>query len=284
MPQSLASRAAAESLRDVRPSFERLRALLPVEDLSASAVADGEPALHEAFGCDSLEELARGLHRQRKGQVLLTGDRGVGRTTLVRRLAAAAAQGRFPGLAHRRFVRLDVANVGPEDSRACLETIFARRTDKRLEHLPDKFGIHSWLSGNPTMMDITHEFSAAAKSSDSWTHSNVRTALNALCNGIPGSTSDWEEDDECWGRVLIKDESVVYVNANFPLIIVKLPFALAGTQCAKQFGMRIIIVDDFDSRQFAIDRAVLESLLGRELSTNVSYESISIIELWWSTI
>jgi hypothetical protein len=71
MPQSLASRAAAESLRDVRPSFERLRALLPVEDLSASAVADGEPALHEAFGWGSLEELARGLHRQRKGQVML---------------------------------------------------------------------------------------------------------------------------------------------------------------------------------------------------------------------
>jgi hypothetical protein len=145
MPSSLASRTAADSLRDPRPSFERLRALLPVEELSASAAVDGEPALHQAFGWGSLEELARGLHRQRKGQVLLTGDRGVGRTTLVRRLAAAAAQGRFPGLAHRRFVRLDVANVGPEDSRACLETIFASLAD--LASLADRGDLVLCLDG-----------------------------------------------------------------------------------------------------------------------------------------
>jgi ATP-dependent Clp protease ATP-binding subunit ClpA len=71
-----------------------------------------------------LDDIARGLFRQRKGHVIVTGDHGVGKTTLVRRLAAETARGRVPFLSGRRFVRMDVANVGPEDSRACLEAIF----------------------------------------------------------------------------------------------------------------------------------------------------------------
>ncbi|MES2789463.1 MAG: AAA family ATPase [Planctomycetota bacterium] len=55
--------------------------------------------------------------------MILTGDRGVGRTVLVRRLALAVISGRFPHLAGRPMLRIDVSNVGPEDSRACLEAL-----------------------------------------------------------------------------------------------------------------------------------------------------------------
>lgn len=103
-------------------AMEHLRAVLPMENLSDDEAASDVLA---EFGANSLDEIARGLFRQRKGQVIVTGDRGVGKTTLLRRLAAEAGRGRFPFLAGRRFLRFDVSNVGPEDSRACLEAIIA---------------------------------------------------------------------------------------------------------------------------------------------------------------
>ena len=69
--------------------------------------------------------LARCLYRRTQGHVLLTGDDGVGKTTIVRELARLAAEGRIPFLAGCRFLWLDCANIGPEDSRACLETILS---------------------------------------------------------------------------------------------------------------------------------------------------------------
>lgn len=120
--QSAASTAFNAELRS-QAAFRQLQAVLPVEDLSRPAV--GETTFEPAFGQASLHEIARALCRQRKGQVILTGDRGVGKSTLVRRLTAEVARGEFPRLAGRRFVRIDVSNVGPEDSRACLEGIVA---------------------------------------------------------------------------------------------------------------------------------------------------------------
>lgn len=109
---------------DLLSPWEHLQSLLPVEILSRGDDADWDAALHPAFGDTSVQNIARTLSRQRKGQVIVTGDRGVGKTTLVRRLAIESQRGRFPQLGGQRFVRLDVSNVGPEDSRACLEVIF----------------------------------------------------------------------------------------------------------------------------------------------------------------
>src|SRR5689334_10326543 len=87
-------------------AVEHFRAILPVEDLSEAAADVG---VHAGFGVGSLEEMARGLFRQRKGQVIVTGERGVGKTTLLRRLAVEAGRGRFPFMAGRRFLRFDVS-------------------------------------------------------------------------------------------------------------------------------------------------------------------------------
>ncbi len=56
--------------------------------------------------------------------MLLTGRRGVGKTTLIWRLAQIASTGAYSFLRGSEFVWMDCSNVGPEDSRACLETLF----------------------------------------------------------------------------------------------------------------------------------------------------------------
>lgn len=116
MRQPLTGKEALEFEASPRAALGQLRSVLPVEDWSPPA--DDDAAFDSEFGRASLSEMARALCRQRKGQVILTGDRGVGKTTLVRRLAADVSRGEFPRLAGRRFVRIDVSNVGPEDSRA----------------------------------------------------------------------------------------------------------------------------------------------------------------------
>jgi hypothetical protein len=93
--------AAMSVVSDTRPAFERLRALIPVEDLTPEQPDAADDDLHPDFGRDSLQHLVRTLGRQRKGHALLTGDPGVGKTALIRRLAIeAAAAGSRVGSVH----------------------------------------------------------------------------------------------------------------------------------------------------------------------------------------
>jgi hypothetical protein len=113
-------------------AWQRLFAVLPVEGLAVQ-VGDDIAAIAATAGVQvptysvsplyPSEELGRALRRS-PGHVLLTGLKGVGKTTHVRELARRAAAGEIPFLAGHRFLWIDCQNVGPEDSRACLESIF----------------------------------------------------------------------------------------------------------------------------------------------------------------
>src|SRR5690606_12865085 len=74
---------------------------------------------------------------------ILVGESGTGRTTVLDRFADAAMQGTFPFLGGYSLVYLDVANVGPEDSRGCLETIFAAVQER---HQPTVFFLDNFAS------------------------------------------------------------------------------------------------------------------------------------------
>lgn len=79
---------------------------------------DGEPAYEKLF-----EALTRVLHRRRSHHVLLTGERGVGKSIILAELARRAAVGQIPFLASRRFVTIDCRYIPPDESRPRLGAI-----------------------------------------------------------------------------------------------------------------------------------------------------------------
>lgn len=93
-----------------------------IEDLTGLAMSGAiTPAvLSEAT---PLDRAARVLCRRSCFHVLLVGDRGVGKSTVLRELARQAACGDRPLLADKRFVRLDCTDVSPDESRAVLDAI-----------------------------------------------------------------------------------------------------------------------------------------------------------------
>src|SRR5262249_54562811 len=80
---------------------------------------DREPAYEQLF-----EAVARILHRRQANHVLLSGERGVGKSTLLAELARRAAAGRVPFLAGRRFLHVDCRDSPPDESRHRLAALF----------------------------------------------------------------------------------------------------------------------------------------------------------------
>lgn len=105
------------------PATEFLSAKLPWENLSQQT--DRCRTVEIETVRSVFDRLARSLHSAARPHVLITGERGVGKTTLVKGFAHHATTGRYPFLANHQFLWIDCQNVGPEDSRACLETILA---------------------------------------------------------------------------------------------------------------------------------------------------------------
>jgi hypothetical protein len=69
---------------------------------------DDEPVFEALF-----DAITRALHRRQGNHVLLTGERGVGKNTILAELARRAAAGRIPFLASSRFLRVDCRYVPP---------------------------------------------------------------------------------------------------------------------------------------------------------------------------
>ncbi len=104
-------------------AFQLPESLLPSEDLTWLARSS---KLSEAIRTDQyFDPIARALYRRNNNHVLLTGMRGVGKTTVVRELARRAAAGEIDFLKRKRFLRVDCQDVAPAESTAKLEGIFA---------------------------------------------------------------------------------------------------------------------------------------------------------------
>jgi len=131
------------------PSFAWLPGLLPSMDLTRASEGGHITAAVELRragasgsvqdGPDIYDQISRVLYRRKNNHVLITGLKGVGKTTVVRELARRAAAGDVPFLGGKRFLWVDGQDVTPEESRACLEAIFS--------HLPGTGDVVLCLDG-----------------------------------------------------------------------------------------------------------------------------------------
>jgi ATP-dependent Clp protease ATP-binding subunit ClpA len=111
-------------------AIEFLSTRIPVRDLTAEhshheerppIVAD--PGVGTSGESPHWERIGRILFRTERHHLLLYGPRGVGKTAVVLEFAGAVARGAMRFLAGSRVLWIDTQYVGPEDSRACLETL-----------------------------------------------------------------------------------------------------------------------------------------------------------------
>lgn len=108
--------------------LNRLASVLPIVDFTELAEnvrqRHGSP-IGPASPKHPEDAILRALYQQPRRHVLVTGFKGVGKTSLVQSIALKATLSEIPYLSGERFLWIDCQNVGPEDSRACLESIFA---------------------------------------------------------------------------------------------------------------------------------------------------------------
>ena len=113
--------------------------LLPSEDLTYLARTEGLPEAvlpqkkkKDEEVPDLYDAMTRALYRQANNHVLITGLRGVGKTTMIWELARRAAAGQIPYLKRKRFLWVDCQDVSPQESKDKLEGLLAQvagRTD-----------------------------------------------------------------------------------------------------------------------------------------------------------
>ncbi len=134
-------------------------------------------------------------------------------------------------------------------------------------------------------IELSPLFECAHRFSTSWNYESVRKALERLASSNSGAQIDWEKGDEQWGRVLVGNEVVAFVCAKLPLVAVHSKLSgIASGWAGNQDGAEVIVMDDFEAADFSVDRSLLERIFGREISSNLDYNAISISELWWATV
>lgn len=96
---------------------EDLTHLAQTQQLSPTIRATVNNAKINKNAPDNYETITHILYRREKNHVLITGQRGVGKTTLIKELARRAVQEEYPFLKQKRFIWIDCQNVAAYESR-----------------------------------------------------------------------------------------------------------------------------------------------------------------------
>jgi ATP-dependent Clp protease ATP-binding subunit ClpA len=107
--------------------ISQLRKAFPTEDLTERARLthgnDPSPFAGEPVFDSIFHEIYRILHRRHTHNIVLVGDRGIGKSTLVAELARRAVLGDAPFLADRRFFWIDAKFTLPSEGSGRLATV-----------------------------------------------------------------------------------------------------------------------------------------------------------------
>ena len=134
------------------------------------------------------------------------------------------------------------------------------------------------------MLDLEQTLVKARSDRRPWTADIVRRMLDCIVDRFPASRSDWDAGNESWGVVSRPGQGIAYVCVKMPLVIVLSPFAEDVRDCARADGAVVFEVGDFDEHRYKVDKMLLESMFGKKLTSVVSYDDLSIQELWYATV
>jgi hypothetical protein len=134
------------------------------------------------------------------------------------------------------------------------------------------------------MKTLRDRIEAAHELRARWNIQRAREVVTRLCTQLPNARVDWDEGDEEWARVIVGSDPVILVSAKLPLVIAQEPHDKLTIDGAEELGFIGYAVDDFSKKQHYVEKSFLESVFGRELSGNLSYDALSINDLWWATV
>ena len=100
---------------------------------------------------------------------------------------------------------------------------------------------------------------------------------------VPRGRIDWEEGDEEWARIIASDGHVV------ALICVRVPLGIVADSLNRHEPalpdcLPWIPVNSFSEPDYAVARALIETVFERPVSGNVNWNRLSIEDLWWATV
>ena len=117
-----------------------------------------------------------------------------------------------------------------------------------------------------------------------WTEDETHRVLTCIAAHVHGSKFDWDMGNENWGVVYGPSMGIAYVCAAIPLIIVAERFIKDIEQCVKVGDAVIFVVDDFGSPLYKVSKDILEEIFRMRLTDVVSYDALSIRDLWYATV
>ncbi len=132
--------------------------------------------------------------------------------------------------------------------------------------------------------DLSQQFEEAHRNSEKWNDHFVLDALQRIAVTDDGLRVDWEAGDEQWGRVLAGNSVVALVCARVPLVFLHPSLGDIGWTWCKDYGIVVAISGNFDQQSFSVRPALLKHIFSKDISDNVSCDSLSLNDLWWATV
>jgi len=131
-------------------------------------------------------------------------------------------------------------------------------------------------------VSLNCQFEKALRKQSYWGAADVRSVLSDCKKRIKDSQIDWDEGDENWGRLVHDGKVIVFINALIPLAFL---LSIHSNALKEILGDCIVVpVESFSSESFSVNTQLLEQVVGREVSTNLNYDQLSIEDLWWATL
>jgi hypothetical protein len=134
------------------------------------------------------------------------------------------------------------------------------------------------------MLDLENAIRTAHNALQLWTLERIQELVTCINGHIPGARSDWDSANESWAVISRPDQGIAYICSKVPFIAVAGPFAKEVKECARVEEAVIFEVSDFDDHRYKVTKSMLENIFSKTLTSVVSYDALSIRDLWYATV